>query len=377
MNLQPMNVTILIFGTLLPWLLVGLGCWLGFQLVRQNGRILLRLEAMERRLAQVGAGLAQKTGLPVGSAAPDFELPDLADGRRTLAQFRGKPVLLMFFNPRCGFCTKMVPDLAALAPDGGDGRPVPLVITTGEADRNRKLVQEHGLRCPVLLQEKTEISSKYQANGTPSGYLIDEQGKIASELAVGADALLTLAVSPSTARKGNCGCAEKKGKTNKGLAASRLNRSGLKAGTPAPSFRLPRLDGGELALEEHRGRRVLLVFSDPQCQPCDQLAPQLEQLHRENQLQVLMVSRREPEANRAKVAQLGLTFPVALQKSWEVSLLYAIFATPVGYLIDEQGVIAADVATGVESILALAGTPAGNNGTGQSSADGQKVASLN
>ena len=30
-----------------------------------------------------------------------------------------------------------------------------------------------------------------------------------------------------------------------------------------------------------------------------------------------------------------------LQKQWEVSLQYAMFATPIGYLIDEQGILPA------------------------------------
>src|SRR5437870_3465477 len=62
------------------------------------------------------------------------------------------------------------------------------------------------------------------------------------------------------------------------LFESRLKRDGLTAGTPAPDFRLPRLDGGELSLSECRGRRVLLVFSDPHCGPCDALMPQLQAL---------------------------------------------------------------------------------------------------
>ena len=69
---------------------------------------------------------------------------------------------------------------------------------------------------------------------------------------------------------------------NPSLARSSIKRDGLKAGTAAPSFRLPRLDGGELSLEELRGKRVLLVFSDPDCGPCNALAPRLEKFHREN-----------------------------------------------------------------------------------------------
>jgi len=124
--------------------------------------------------------------------------------------------------------------------------------------------------------------------------------------------------------------------------------------------RLPQIDGGELALDDFRGKRLLLVFSDPNCGPCDELAPQLEEMHRQrSDLQVLMISRRDAEATRAKAAGLGLSFPIVMQKQWEISLQYGMFATPIAYLIDEQSVLLSDVAVGVEPILALAEQPAG------------------
>jgi hypothetical protein len=61
--------------------------------------------------------------------------------------------------------------------------------------------------------------------------------------------------------------------------------------------------------------------------------------------------------NRVKVAEHGLTFPIVLQKHWELSREYGMFATPMGYLIDEQGIIAAEVAVGGDAILALARGP--------------------
>src|SRR5262249_43727065 len=138
-----------------------------------------------------------------------------------------------------------------------------------------------------------------------------------------------------------------------------LNRNGLKAGAVAPEFRLPRIDGGELTLAELRGRRVLLVFSDPECGPCEELAPRLQELHvRRPELRVLVISRRDAEATRARADALGLGFPIVLQKHWEISLRYGMFATPIGYLIDERGIIARDVAVGVGPILALADAPA-------------------
>ena len=138
------------------------------------------------------------------------------------------------------------------------------------------------------------------------------------------------------------------------LARSRINRSGLKAGTRAPAFSLPRLEGGELSLEKLRGRRVLLVFSDPHCGPCNALAPELQKFHRQHpQVATLVISRGEPKENRTKVKEHGLTFPIVLQQQWEISRRYAMFATPIAYLIDEAGIITHDVAVGVESILAL------------------------
>lgn len=144
---------------------------------------------------------------------------------------------------------------------------------------------------------------------------------------------------------------------DRSLAKSRINRNGLTPGTFAPSFKLPRVGGGELSLDEYTGRRVLLVFSDPDCGPCDVLAPRLEQLAKETAgVSVLMVSRGDPHRNGTKIAEHGLTFPVVLQEQWQLSRQYAKFATPIAYLIDTEGRIAANVAMGVDAILALAST---------------------
>lgn len=339
-----MNWPTIVFGMALPWLLVILGSWALYQLVRQYGLLLLRLEAVEHHLSRLAGGQGEPAPLPVGSAAPEFTLPDLAGARHSLADLRGRKTLLIFFNPTCSFCRDMAADLAELEPEGKNGLPVPVVVTAGSAEDNRQLVKEWDLRCRFLLQEKGEVADRYRAPATPMGYLIDEQGRIASTPATGAPALLELADGKPKA----------KGKADKGLAASKLNREGLKAGTMAPTFRLPRLDGGELDLESFRGRRVVLVFSDPQCEPCDQLAPRLEEFHRrEPGMALVMVSRRGAEPNQAKAAQFGFTFPVALQKSWEISKRYALFATPIAYLIDEQGTLLSDVAVGLEPIQAL------------------------
>jgi len=137
------------------------------------------------------------------------------------------------------------------------------------------------------------------------------------------------------------------------LAKSRIPRGGLPAGTIAPDFTLPLVDGGEVSLGSYAGRWLLLVFTDPECAPCLALLPRLERASRASEVAVLLVSRRDAAANRRKIAEAGVTMRMALQNQWEISRLYAKFATPVAYLIDPRGRIAEPVATGAEAILAL------------------------
>ena len=66
-----------------------------------------------------------------------------------------------------------------------------------------------------------------------------------------------------------------------------------------------------------------------------------------------MISKGEPQENRAKVKEHDLTFPIVLQQQWEISRRYAMFATPIAYLIDEAGVVVHDVAVGTDAILEL------------------------
>lgn len=143
-------------------------------------------------------------------------------------------------------------------------------------------------------------------------------------------------------------------KGNRPLSQSRINRAGLAQGAPAPAFKLPSIDGNEISLEAYRGRRLLLVFSDPNCGPCRALMPELASLHKRTpDIEILVISRGNIEAVKAELAERPAAFPVAVQKRWEVSRRYAMFATPIAYLIDESGVIASEVAIGPEPILIL------------------------
>jgi peroxiredoxin len=140
---------------------------------------------------------------------------------------------------------------------------------------------------------------------------------------------------------------------DRSLAASRINRDGLKPGVVAPAFSLPTVDGRTVALADFLGRRVLLVFSDPECGPCMELLPRLDGAARLSNVPVLIISRGGVDVNRRKLIEARSALTVALQAHWEISRLYAKFSTPIAYLVDEQGRIASEVAAGATAILSL------------------------
>ncbi len=336
------------------------GSVLAHLLYARTDRLLGRLESIERRARQRALAAPvtpgerpTPTGLPVGSVLNDFELPDLAGRLVTLSRWRGRRLLLIFFDSACGFCRRMLPELAELPADPLDGGPVPLVIARGSPDEIRPLIEAHGVRCTCLVQESREVFALYRVSGTPSGYLVDEHGATASRLAIGARAVLALADAEPTA------ITPAPERLTGPLPPIRLDipdrARGPAVGSPAPAFELPSQDGDVLSLEVYRGRPVLLVFSDPECAACDRLMPDLERLHRDaDDLAVLAISRGDPSANRALVDAHGLTFPIVLQTGWELSRRYGPAAAPVGYLVDPDGLVAADAALGTEAILALA-----------------------
>jgi peroxiredoxin len=407
--------------TLVLLVLILISLWLGlYQLVKQQGRILLRLDQLEQKAPVTGVGLEKlgEEGEPAGLALqtdfPAFKFPDLSEKMVALEDFRGKRVLLVNWNFECGFCDSIAAELARLETSFEKQNVQLVLLASGDARSNQEQAAEHGLKCPILLRKGNETAGPFEHEGTPVTYLLDEEGRVAAPLARGADRVLALALEVAAPEPGASGagesmpqrsglpserpvtetpephrvnlpgflvkqeiglgevikrvtsafgikpcvgCERRAGVLNRWMVFSSTTGSGLKAGTRAPVFLLPDLQGRMISLEQYRGRRVLLVFTDPQCGPCDELAPHLVRLHREyanDGLGVILVGRGNAEENHRKAEQHGFEFPVLLQdRKWKVSKEYGILATPVAFLIGEDGVIARDAAVGRDAILAL------------------------
>jgi peroxiredoxin len=112
---------------------------------------------------------------------------------RQPARLCGKRVLLVHWSPQCGFCDLIAPELAKLEPELQRANVQLVLVSCGEAENNHRLAEQHGLRCPILLQSESDPVKAFNSLGTPAAYLLDEQGRVASPLAVGADRVPALA----------------------------------------------------------------------------------------------------------------------------------------------------------------------------------------
>jgi len=123
----------------------------------------------------------------IGELAPDFSLPGLAGHLVHLSDFQGSTTLVLFWRPGCGFCQRMLADLKAWEANPPTGAPK-LLIVSSESVADNQAMQ---LRSPVVLdQQDMSVGRLFGATGTPMAVLIDAEGKIASELAAGAPAVL-------------------------------------------------------------------------------------------------------------------------------------------------------------------------------------------
>ena len=83
----------------------------------------------------------------------------------------------------------MLPDLKDWEANRPEGAPTLLVVSAGTEEANREM----GLVSTVVLDQQFAVGQAFGTSGTPSAVLIDAEGNVASELALGAPAVLELA----------------------------------------------------------------------------------------------------------------------------------------------------------------------------------------
>ncbi|VAX28203.1 Thiol:disulfide oxidoreductase related to ResA [hydrothermal vent metagenome] len=114
-------------------------------------------------------------------------------------------------------------------------------------------------------------------------------------------------------------------------------------GGPAPEFQLDQLGGSPIKMSDYRGKVVLLNFWATWCGPCKKEMPEMQAAYDELKDQgfVILALNFGEKAKKAEklVKEMGLTFPILLDRKVEVAERHRVVSLPVTFFVDPKGII--------------------------------------
>ena len=135
-------------------------------------------------------------------------------------------------------------------------------------------------------------------------------------------------------------CRERR-RAGAGSSSQDLDLRGYPARTAPPQFSGSTLDARQLSMTEYRGTVIVLTFWASWCLECRVEMPALERLQREfssRGFAIVGVNARESkEAVRRYAKELGLTFPLVLDRDGKVNALYGVIGLPTTFLVGRDG----------------------------------------
>ncbi len=130
--------------------------------------------------------LTPSTMLELGTAAPDFALPDTDGNTVSRGDFAGRPLLVMFICNHCPYVKHVAPELKRVGDDYGQNVAVVAIQSNDVAnypdDSPAKMKQEkaeRGYAFPYLYDESQQVAKAYTAACTPDFFLFDAGHRLA------------------------------------------------------------------------------------------------------------------------------------------------------------------------------------------------------
>src|SRR5699024_6449839 len=110
--------------------------------------------------------------------APEFNVKTLDGKEIKLSDYKGKEVMLSFFDPSCSACEVEVEELNEFSKKNDDVEV--LLVSIIDQDEGKEVVRDYinelGIELPVLLDEDYSLIEDYKVSATPTTVLIDEEG---------------------------------------------------------------------------------------------------------------------------------------------------------------------------------------------------------
>lgn len=313
----------------------------------QQTQIMRRIEILELVSHEGGHEVKREEAgdphdsLPIGSIAPNFELPDLSGKIVTFENLlaKRKPLLFFFVSPTCGPCQALLPEIEEWQSELKDKVEF-VFVSSGKASENAEKFGGTSFK-NILLQEDKEVSALFYAKWTPTAVFINADGIVASHLSVGDEGIRDLV------------------KKVKSIDFEKptvfiANGSATKLGEDVPEFALQDVHGREITSKDFRGKKTLVTFWSTTCPHCVDMVRELQEWDREkgaDEPNLLVFSEGDVEDHK----EIGLKSPILIDKGYETSEKFGMNGTPSAVLINENGKIISETATGAANIWALIG----------------------
>lgn len=136
-------------------------------------------QSVETRTAAAGGITSGSAGIQVGNPAPDFQLAKVDGGPVSLADMRGKPVVIVFWTAWCPVCKEEAPRINSLAAEyEGRGVRVLGINIKDSVARTKGGIKEHGIRYAVARDSDASVARAYKVMGTPTIVFMDRKGVV-------------------------------------------------------------------------------------------------------------------------------------------------------------------------------------------------------
>ena len=166
------------WGWVAMGLLAAVFLWLAFALagaVRELAALRGRVEALEDETGPVHLA----DGLPVGAAAPSWQLASRDGAAVSSSAMRGKRHLVLFADAECRACDALVPEVIEAA---ASDRLVPVAIVgRGTASATPAAWVPVDGRVIVGVEQGVEVSEAFRTEVSPHAFVVDEGGFVAAQ----------------------------------------------------------------------------------------------------------------------------------------------------------------------------------------------------
>lgn len=320
------------------------------QISDQQNQIIRRIEILELTAGEGGKAIEKEnvehpeSGLIIGSHAPDFVLPDLSGKKVSFESLlvKDKSILFFYVSPTCSPCAALVPEIEKWQDELKDKVNF-VLISSGKAKENAEKFGGKNFK-QVLLQEDKETAELFGAQWTPTAWLVNSDGTIASRPAAG-DAGIRKLVE----------------KVKSEIGENELfyiaNGSADKApllGQPLPEFSLADVSGKTVSSTDLLGNKTLVAYWSLGCGYCTRMLDELREWDKtkgQDEPNLLLISSGDKDKNR----ELNLQGTIVLDDEQAVSKKLGMLGTPSAILVNEDGKVVSEVAVGAEQIWKLIG----------------------